>query len=266
MCTSFVVKGDRTWIGMNFDISARPIKLVYQKDSQLLVMQEEQGQYLPAFGINQKGTFMNLHMVEANAAGAYRRGKDCVHIMRLFEDVMGEKLAPGEVTSFVNDHLIVNVPGHSVQSLVAGTEVACVVQPGRQVIEITSSDRQTLVLTNFSLSDAKEKDSPVSDAPGADRYRIVSERLASLQTVLDVETSFSILEDAVQQGGDFPTQLSLVVLPEERLVHFALHGNFAKTYCFSFDDRHIRTTKGFFSPKECILPRKGLLISELAGW
>lgn len=266
MCTSFAVRGEQTWIGMNFDISARPIKLIYQKDSQLIVMQEEQGQFLPAFGINKSGTFMNLHMVEANEAGAYRRGKNCIHIMRLFEDVLGEKLSPAEVAAFAADHQIVNVPGHSVQSLIAGRELACVVEPGKRVIDIAGSDQQALVLTNFSLSDAKENDSLSKEAPGADRYRIVSDRLAVLQEELDVDTSFSILRDAVQQGGHFPTQLSLVVLPEERLVYFALHTNFAKIFCFSFDDQLIRTTKGFDSPKESILTRKGLLISELAGW
>ncbi|MDF2679459.1 MAG: hypothetical protein K0R47_649 [Brevibacillus sp.] len=267
MCTCFVVHGERTFIGMNFDISERPIKLVYQKDSQLIVLQEEQGQFLPAFGINKSGTFMNLHMVEANEAGKYRRGKNCVHIMKLFEDILGEKLALREVPAFVDDHAIVNVPGHSVQSLIAGKDLqACVVEPGKRAINVATVNQNFLVMTNFSLSERNEDECMAGEVPGADRYQAVSERLASLQEEMELTTGFSVLQDALQHGGDFPTQLSLIVIPDEGLVYFALHGNFKKIYSFAFHDQQIRTEKGFLGPRETSLTKKGVKISELALW
>ncbi|MED4753070.1 hypothetical protein [Brevibacillus choshinensis] len=267
MCTSFVVHGERTLIGMNFDISERPIKLVYQKDSQLIVLQEEHGQFLPAFGINKSGTFMNLHMVEENEAGKYRRGKNCVHIMKLFEDVLGEKLALADVSAFVSDHFLVNVPGHSVQSLIAGrNQQAWVVEPGKGALDVANVDPNFLVMTNFSLFERNENECITGEVAGADRYQAVSKRLTSFQEQLELETCFSILQDAVQKDGDFPTQLSLIVVPDEGLVYFALHANFEKIYCFSFHNQHIRTEKGFQSPLQSTLTKKGVAISELASW
>lgn len=267
MCTSFVVHGERTFIGMNFDLSERPIKLVYQRDSQLIVLQQEQGQYLPALGVNKNGTLMNLHIVEANEAGMYRRGKNCVHIMKLFEDIMGEKLALADVPAFVEDHAIVNVPGHSVQSLIAGKDQqAYVVEPGKRAIDVATMNQHFFVLTNFSLSERHEKEDMTRQLHGADRYQTVSERLTSLQEQLEPDRCFSILQAAVQQGGDFPTQLSLLVVPDEGLVYFALHANFEKIYRFSFHDQHIRTEKGFQNPMQCTLTKKGVTISELAAW
>lgn len=263
MCTSFVVSRKGTFIGMNFDISARPIKLVYQKDGQLLVLQEEEGSFLPALGINQNGTFMNLHMVEANEAGMYRRGKNCVHIMRLFADVLGGKLAPADVPAFVEKHTIVNVPQHSVHSLIASSDgQACVVEPGEKVIELSPEERDFLVLTNFSLSASPGE----GCSPGADRYQTACERLAAVRDSFELENGFSILKDTAQQDGSFPTQLSLLAVPEEGIVYFTLHANFEKIYCFTFEDQQIRTKSGFQKPAHEVLTRKGILLSELASW
>jgi hypothetical protein len=72
MCTSFVLYSDKTYIGMNFDISDRPIKLSMRGTDQFLVFQKDGPSFFPAFGINRSGTFMNLLMVDPNEAGKYR--------------------------------------------------------------------------------------------------------------------------------------------------------------------------------------------------
>lgn len=267
MCTSYVVRGERTWIGMNFDISERPIKLACQKDSRLIVWQEEGGQFFPALGINKSGTFMNLHMVEANEAGRYRRGKDCVHIMKLFDQVLGEKLALEDVPGFADNHSIVNVPGHSVHSLIAGEgRRACIVEPGKKTLDFALEDGQFVVQTNFSLCAVRENGGIAADSTGADRYRTVFERLAAIQGKVDVETAFSLLQEAAQRTGGYPTQLSLVALPDEAAVYFALKARFERVYRFSFDDRQIRTERGFLHSRQGSLAGKGLLISELDSW
>jgi hypothetical protein len=92
MCTSFVVYREKTVIGMNFDISKRPIKMVLRDDNQLIILQKENEQFLPAFGLNKNGTFINLLSVDPNEEGKYRRGKNCVHIMKLFDDVLGVRI------------------------------------------------------------------------------------------------------------------------------------------------------------------------------
>lgn len=267
MCTSFVSYGDRTLIGMNFDISDRAIKLVYQKDSQLLVMQQEKDAFFPALGINKSGTFMNLHMVEENAAGAYRRGKNCVHIMKLFDDVLSEKLALEDVPAFASDHAIVNVPGYSVHSLIAnGERRACLVEPGRKPLQLDSEDVKFVVQTNFSLMDAKDSKGAADGSYGVERFHLANERLASVQGRVGVEDGFSVLQETAQLRGDFPTQLSLISVPEEGVVYFALQADFERIFSFSFHDQQIRTKQGFQTSRNSPVTRKGVLLSELSGW
>ncbi|MFD2370836.1 hypothetical protein ACFSO0_12955 [Brevibacillus sp. GCM10020057] len=267
MCTSFVYQGSHTCIGMNFDISDRRIKLVCQKDGQLLVMQEDGGQFYPALGINKNGTFMNLQMVEPSEEGKYRRGKNCVHIMKLFADVLGEKLALTDVFTYVDQHAIVNVPGHSVHSLIAGMGQACVVEPGKKALGSAAiADEPFMVLTNFSLFARGEQENGQSEAMGADRYRVARERLLAVQEPFEPAAAFSILRETAQHGGAFPTQLSLVAVAEEGVVYFTLRADFAKVLRFSFHDRLIQTESGFTWHRQLPLTNRGVLISELAGW
>lgn len=266
MCTSFVYQGSRTWIGMNFDISDRRIKLVCQKAGQLLVMQEDGGQFYPALGINRNGTFMNLQMVEPSEEGKYRRGKNCVHIMRLFADVLDEKVALSDVRGYVERHAIVNVPGHSVHSLIAGKGQACVVEPGQKALgNEAAADEPFMVLTNFSRFARDERQREQGEGPGADRYRVARERLLAVQA-FEPATGFAILQETAQRGGAFPTQLSLVAAAEEGVVYFTLHADFAKVLRFSFHDRLIQTESGFPAHRELPLTNRGVLIAELAGW
>jgi hypothetical protein len=59
-----VVYSDKTYIGMNFDISDRPIALSLKNNDPFLVSQRDGTTFYPAFGLNRSGAFMNLLMVE----------------------------------------------------------------------------------------------------------------------------------------------------------------------------------------------------------
>jgi hypothetical protein len=267
MCTSFVLYADKTYIGMNFDISDRPIKLSMRGADQLLVFQKDGPRFYPAFGINKSGTFMNLLMVEANEAGKYRRGKNCVHIIRVFDDVLGGQTSPAGLGAYLRDKAVVNVPNISVHSMVAGGDrCAYVVEPGRTNIPFDGASADFLVLTNFPLSDFVDRDYRDVTGGGADRYKTCYRMLSESEHAFDVDQGFAILEKTSQAAGDYPTQFSMLGVPEDGIVHFSIRRAFSKRYTFSFVDNTARTEKGFQHQNHRVLDNKGVLLSELGEW
>jgi hypothetical protein len=252
---------------MNFDISDRPIKMIVQGEGQLLILQSDNGQFYPAFGMNRSGTFMNLLMVDPNEEGMYRRGKNCVHIMRLFEDILSEKIGLSALGAFLDNKAIVNVPSHSVHSMIAGkNRRTVVVEPGRGGIDMNEIDPDFMVLTNFSLSENRDRDYKNVTGPGSDRYQRAYETLTAHKESFTRRKGFDLLKETVQHSGDFPTRVSLIFIPEEGRVYFTLHGDFTKIFKFSFATNQIETEKGFTNPHNVALTKKGVLLSELQSW
>jgi hypothetical protein len=267
MCTSFAVHLNQTYIGMNFDISKRPIKMVLQGDNQLWILQNENGQFFPAFGLNSIGTFMNLLMVDPIEEGKYKRGKNCVHIMRLFEEVLGERIELPLLMDYLDANTIVNVPNYSVHSMIAGKDrKTYIVEPGRKNIDIDSINRDFMILTNFPLSDHIDQEYVDVKGPGNDRYMKAYEIISNNKETFDCDTGFSLLKATVQYGGDYPTQFSMIFIPEERVVYFTLNGDFNKVFEFSFIDKQIKSKVGFISNNSLTLSKKGALLSELESW
>ena len=260
MCTSFVLyEGDKTFIGMNFDLSDRPIKLALKGRDQLIVYQQEGGRFLPAFGFTASGTFMNLLMVEANEAGRYRRGKGCVHIIRLFDMVLGGKVGLEELDAYLADKTVVNVPGISVHSLVAGVDRrAMIVEPGRGNVPFGAS-QDFFVLTNFPLTDFVDRDVGEVSGAGAERYQTCHQMLTDRQQPFTVEQGQAILAETSQPVGDYPTQLSMLAVPDEGIIHFWARRDFAQCYTFSFADRTVYVGDGV----EWAMGKKGILISRV---
>ncbi len=266
MCTSFVLYAGQTYIGMNFDISARPIKFTLPNADQLLVQQKDGEHFYPAFGLNRQGVFMNLQMVAPHPAGMYRRGKHYVHIMKVFADVLSGALAPDTIESRLAGKTIVNVPNHSVHSLVAGPQrAACVIEPGRGIVRLAAAS-DVLALTNFSLGDVVGSDAKTVTGESAGRYQTCCRLVMEYQPHFSVDCGFAVLAATMQTEGDFPTQLSMVAVPEHEQVYFTIGQDVRKRYRFSFADQMIQTEAGFAQPQSRKLDRKGVLLAELQHW
>jgi len=263
MCTSFVLyEGDKTFTGMNFDISDRPIKLALKGSEQLIVYQQEGGRFLPAFGFTASGTSMNLLMVEANEAGQYRRGKGCVHIIRLFDEVLDSKVALADLDAYLADKTVVNVPGISVHSLVAGVDrQAIVVEPGRGNIPFDRASQDFMLLTNFPLVDFVGRDVGEVRGAGAERYRTGYNMLCGRRQPFTVDQGMAILQETAQPAGNYPTQLSMLAAPDEGIIHFWVQRDFSRRYTFHFVDWTVRVRE---EPERAVT-KKGLLLSELVG-
>ncbi|GAA0722592.1 hypothetical protein GCM10008905_14270 [Clostridium malenominatum] len=263
MCTSFVVHSKKTFIGMNFD-NKNPIKIMIKDDNQFLVLVNENGQFTPSFGCNRNGTFMNTLMVDSNEDGKYRRGKNVIHIMRLLEDILGEKIKPDSLRDLFKNNLIVNVPNYSVHSMIAGkNKDAYIVEPGRNNIDISSFNRDFMVLSCFPLSDYIGEDYTKVKGTGAERYKKAYEMIIKNHHSFNIDVGFSILKETMQQEGDYPTQFSMVSIPEENVIYFTINGDFTKGFEFSFLDNKIRTGFGFAEKNSYLLSKKGILLCEL---
>jgi len=262
-----VVHKEKTYIGMNFDISNRPIKIVLIGEDQLLVLQNDNGQFYPSFGLNNKGTFMNLLLIDPIEEGSYRRGKNYVHIMKLFEEVLSGRLELTQLSGYLEENKIVNVPNHSVHSMIAGpNQETYIVEPGRMNLDLTESNREFMVLTNFRLSDYLDSKYSEVTGPRNDRYIKAYESIVNNKDNFNIATGMNLLMETVQNVGEYPTQLSMLFIPEISEVYFTLNGDFSRVFKFSFLSKEIHTSDGFISSKSMILSKKGILLSELAAW
>ncbi|MBN3554524.1 hypothetical protein JYA63_09625 [Fictibacillus nanhaiensis] len=267
MCTSFVLHENQTYVGMNFDLSERPIKMALSGDHQLLILQKEGDRFLPAIGFNKKGIFMNLHMVNPIEEGKYRRNKNCVHMMRLFDEVLSEIVKTSVLPTYLQEKEIVNVPDYSVQSLIVGpNQKSFIVEPGRKYIDTDQLEDDFMVLTNFLVRDAMEHEDNSSQEPGSDRYHLAYSELANRSGNFSVEQGLSILKQTVQREGDYPTPVSMIFSPEEESIYFSLKGDFNRIYQFSFSDMMLTTVRGFARDFGLLVKNKGVLLSELEGW
>ncbi|MBM7844638.1 hypothetical protein [Herpetosiphon giganteus] len=250
MCTSFAINQAQDLVAMNFDIGPRPIALSMPNPAQLLILQSEQGQWLPAIGLTNNGRFMNLQMLPATAAGAYRRNNNVMHMMKVFKQF----LAGAIDFAALQNQQIVNVPNHSVHSLLRDEHGQLgILEPGQ--IGLVQHE-QSLIQTNFSLHSTPV--ASLSQQPSADRYLSCQQLLNQQQP--DVDQAFAILAATQQTAGDFPTQLSLVFEPQQHTVWFAQPNQFSQRWRFTFGDQQLIVGKQSYQ-----LSKKRLSLSSLSN-
>lgn len=267
MCTSFVIHAERTYIGMNFDISERPIQLSFKKQNELRIAQKEAGQFLPAFGINRAGCFMNLQMVEPDENAVYRRAKNSMHIIKLFEHVLANQPDLPALEQILQEKTILNVPGISVQSLITQPDRSVtLLEPARANMRFSKEQKRFVALTNFRLSEFQDRPLSEVSGPGAERYKTCCRLLEQYQDQFSLEQGFATLATTAQHEGDFPTQLSMLALPDEGLVYFAVQRDYGRLFVFSFASGLLQTFQGFTSPQQHDLNKSPITLAQLAAW
>lgn len=267
MCTSFVIHADRTYIGMNFDISERPIQLSLKKQSELRILQKEAQQFLPAFGINRDGCFMNLQMVDPDEHAVYRRAKNSIHIIKLFDAVLANLPDQPSFGQILQEKTILNVPNISVQSLITQADRSVtVLEPARANMSFPKEQKRFVALTNFRLSEFQDQPYSEVSGHGADRYQTCCSLLEQHQDNFSLEQGFATLAATAQRDGEFPTQLSMLALPEEALVYFALQRDYQKQFVFSFASGLLQTFQGFANQQQHDLNKSPISLAQLASW
>lgn len=221
MCTSFVWRKNDVIIAMNFD-DTTPFSVSLKNPNQFTVIVDG----APSFGIRHDGIFVNHLMVDSNGHGQYRRGKNVRHTINMLRDLLGGKIPQDQIGHFLSEKEIVNVPNHNCHSLISdGTGHVWVVEPGRGMIDSPARESDYVLMTNFSLCDAKTTGK--CEGMGVDRYATADDLLSQVDN-LDVVKAFDILKAVKQVEGAFPTAFSMVYSARENVVYYCYAGNFEK--------------------------------------
>lgn len=267
MCTSFVIHADRSYIGMNFDISPRPIQLSLKNKTELRILQKEAQQFLPAFGINREGCFMNLQMVAPDERAVYRRAKNSVHIIKLFDIVLANQVDQSSLAQLLEEKIILNVPNISVQSLITQADRSVrVLEPALANLSFPKEQQPFVALTNFRLSEFQDQPYSATHGDGAERYQTCCSLLEQHQASFSLEQGFAVLAATAQQEGEFPTQLSMLALPEDGLVYFAVGRDYTKLFEFSFATGLLQSFQGFTKHQQHDLSKTAASLEQLAAW
>ncbi len=112
MCTCFTWRKEQILVAMNFDNNT-PFSVSSKDSKQFMIMVNGS----PCFGVYHKGLFINHLLVDSNGKGAYKRGKNVVHTIKLITDVLGGTLGSEQFPDYFREKEIVNVPNHSCHSM-----------------------------------------------------------------------------------------------------------------------------------------------------
>lgn len=266
MCTSFAITSTKTIIGMNYD-GTNEIKILLKEDNQFLILLKIDGQFFPSFGINKSGTFMNTLMVNPNEEGKYRRGKNVIHMMKFFEQVMGETVKFHDLKGFLEINTIVNVPNFSVHSMIGGKNGdTYIVEPGSKNFQSNSLNDGVAVLTNFPICDCVCENYKEAKGIGEERYKKAYSMILDRKETFNIQDGFEVLKETMQHSGEYPTKLSMVSILEDKEIYFTINGDFNKVFKFSFEDKNITTNSGFEKRNSTILSKKGIFASDLENW
>jgi len=225
MCTCFTWRKEQILVAMNFDNNT-PFSVSSKDSKQFLIMVNGS----PCFGVNHKGLFINHLMVDSNGKGAYKRGKNVVHTIKLITDVLGGTLGSEQFPDYFREKEIVNVPNHSCHSMLTdGSGDVWIVEPGNDVLFSGAEESSYFIMSNFSLNEWKETGK--MEGSGTDRYQHVNTLLHDTEQ-LDVQGAFKVLESVKQTEGEWKTAFSMVYSHKENAVYYCYHGEYGKIQKF----------------------------------
>lgn len=229
MCTSFVWrKNEDVLVAMNFDNNGIKFSLSLKDPNQFTVIAGG----APSFGVNSKGAFINHLAVDTNGKGAYKRGKNVIHTIKLITDVLSGKLEQENIGKFLSDNEIVNVPDNSCHCMISDkTGNVWIVEPGRGIISSPASESPYYIMTNFSLYDYIK--SGKMNGSGADRYK-TADSLLSKAKDLDVTKAFEVLNAVKQYGDEWRTEFSMVYAQKENAVYYCYNAEYQSTHKYAF--------------------------------
>lgn len=213
MCTSIVSNRDQTLIGWNLDLLDMEYRMTVLGERVSIDIYDN-GQWLPLFGANGRGDFVNMPTCwpydgRSDPLGPYERTVPRTNI-----DLLLGNTDFGEVRRYLGQGRIASLPGVTYQAQLSDREGNVLqIIPGQGYVY--KERPRYSVMTNFSPFKGKSEEHPWM---GWDRYNKAVELLEAAGDGLDVEGCFGILRAAAQTVC--PTVVSMVFAPEENLVYW----------------------------------------------
>ncbi|MCX7773605.1 MAG: hypothetical protein N2376_10895 [Clostridia bacterium] len=264
-CTSFAEYSDKILYGMNFDYPDTPIRLNFFNQNGLKIFygQFQEGELYPMFvAVTNKGLFIPTQIQYPSLPAQKSLNSNEIYIGDL----------PSKVLSFdhifqVRDMLASNrlapttYPIHMMLADKYGDAVICEVGKGKN--ELVDIKDKFLVMTNFKVSDFRDK--PYTDVfgGGADRYKTACETIEKNLEGFNIDTGWDVLKKTVQTNPSCETLMSSLFDPKENVVYFSLRRDFSKVWKVSIDNGTIETYKGFDKSYVIKIPENGILSTVL---
>lgn len=264
-CTSFAVFSANNLYGMNFDYPETELRLMlYNTDGgKAFSMEFKQGQeFIPIAGMNSDGLFVAMQMMypKREAAGALKPDEiytgELGALIGVYDEVK-------DIEAYIEDKRLVHMPVTVHQLFADKTGDAMIVEAGDEGNEIIRSEKDFIVMTNFTNADYV--DTPIEEiyGIGADRYQQAYEHIEQNFNEFDVESAWTVLNDTAQSSGGYPTLASMVFDPGNGEVYIVLDRDFEKVWKLSLESETIVLIGDGQVPLEIKIEPEGILASEL---
>jgi hypothetical protein len=140
---------------------------------------------------------------------------------------------------------------------------AIVVESDDNETRISEIKNKFMVMTNFANSVLNTYDYSQIFQVGSDRYAKAFEYIEKNISKFDLNYAFQCLNNTAQTSGSYPTQTSIVFIPDKNEVYISLKRDFGKVWKVSIDNGTIATFKGFKNYFEKKIDKSGILMKEL---
>ncbi len=267
-CSSFVVYFDEPIYGMNLDISSSDVTFMLLEDEDLgatcfvLLFWYKELYYGSNFVMTSKGQFRSSQEQSPKKPGKEISDLDPDEAFLIFffsNQLLAYDLE--DSLQWLEDKRLVHrhdVCEHLLLADVDGR--AAIIEVGDEKNEIIPMVDDFLVMTNFKNSDFRDVPYNQIKATSSDRYQKIYEHILANRDNFDVDTAF----EALRKARTPVTKCSMVFVPRENNIYFALNGSFEKLWRLSLLDKTIYTYKGHGEPQEHSVPEEGITGSYLS--
>lgn len=245
-CTGYAVYSDTAYYGMNFDYPDVPISFGIFDDNgtKIFHMDFKNGDYfVPTVGMNNEGMFASCQMLYPAGEIVNTPDENELSISEAFINSLTRQSV--DINNLVKDKILVN-QYLTLHTLIADSSGnAMVLEAGKDGNLISGIDSKSfMVMTNFpNASIAKGAEKDVSGV-GSDRYRTAYEYIEQNIDSFDYDKAFSVLEATIQKSG-YPTQSSMVFIPDKSEVYIAIKRDFNKVWKVDIEKGTLEAYSGF---------------------
>lgn len=263
-CTSFAVYSEQPLYAMNFDYSPTEIRFYVvedrEKDLSVFAMTFKYGTlYASTVVMNDKGQFGCSQSQYPAETGKSKRSRDEIFSyeilgLHIAEANLEEVLSQLEKKRFVHWE---NVTAHILLADIGGN--AAIIEAGADENEIVPIADDFIVMTNFKNSDFRGQPYKQVAGAGSDRYIKAYKHIVANKDNFSIDAALEGLEKTAQRI----TLCSMVFVPKENNVYFALNRDFSKLWKLSIADKTIETFRGFEEKAKFPIPEEGVLAADL---